>query len=168
MFNLLIVCMGNVCRSPMAQAVLGKLIAEAGLPHRVQVKSAGTHASRNGEKVDARVTTALAKRGYNTNDFRSRRVTSTDFELYDMILAMDSETLANLAAVCPANLHQKLRLFMHFSDAGSAQDVPDPYYGNPQGFEQVLDMCVSGSQSVLQHLWQTDFAANASQHIAGT
>lgn len=152
MINLLIVCMGNICRSPMAQAVLTKYIANAGLHGEISVESAGTHASRAGEKTDARAEASLTRRGYEVRRFRSRRFTPPDFDLYDWILAMDSENFSALQAVCPPQHANKIQMYLAHSLNSSSQSVPDPYYGNAQGFDRVLDLCEVGAKYWMDRL----------------
>jgi protein-tyrosine phosphatase len=152
MTNLLIVCMGNICRSPMAQAVFSKQLSDAGLSRQISVDSAGTHANRIGERPDPRAATALLRRGYSTGRIRSRRIEAEDFQKFDFVLAMDSDNLANLRESCPAEHLAKIKLFLDFDDLPNDTDVPDPYYGNAQGFERVLDLCESGVTGWIKRL----------------
>ena len=169
MTNVLIVCMGNICRSPMARAVLEKLLLQARLEKAVRVDSAGTHASAAGERPDPRAVAALLRRGYNMGRQRSRRVVAQDFEQFDVILAMDTQNVGALQRICPPQYLGKVRLFLHCFDettpsgtgntphAALVTEVPDPYYGNAQGFEKVLDLCEVGSKGLVNHL-RTSFA----------
>jgi protein-tyrosine phosphatase len=152
MTKLLIVCMGNICRSPMAQAVLTKYIADAGRVQQMSVESAGTHASRSGEKADNRAEASLARRGYDLGRFRSRRVSVLDFDKFDWILAMDQDNLTNLQKICPPELQNKLHLYLSRSSQLPDSDVPDPYYGNAQGFDSVLDLCETGAKDWMRKL----------------
>lgn len=133
------VCLGNICRSPTAEAVLRAKLARAGLDHRVGVASAGTHGER-GTPPDARAVAAGAKRGYDLAAIRSRRIAAADFERFHVVLAMDRENLDHLSASCPAPLAQRLGLLLQYAPAAGLQEVPDPYYGGPAGFERVLDL----------------------------
>ena len=157
MTKILMVCMGNICRSPMAQVVAARTAALAagdapsGLGPLV-FASAGTHANHVGERMDPRAAAALAARGYLAGKGRSRRVCEADFEKFDLILAMDRDNLVSLQSVCPAPHHGKLRLLLDFADGLHGQDVPDPYYGNAQGFERVLDLCELGAIGLLKAL----------------
>ena len=152
MTNVLIVCMGNICRSPMAQAVLAKRIAEAGLTKDIFVESAGTHASRVGEKADGRAEAALARRGYHLGRFRSRRVSAADFVRFDWILAMDLENLIALQELCPPEHFHRLQLYLNHSLDAPTASVPDPYYSNAQGFDHVLELCEAGAAGWINKL----------------
>ncbi len=137
--NVLMVCLGNICRSPTAEGVLRTKLARAGLDGRVGVASAGTHGERGGAP-DVRAVAAAAKRGYDLSSIRSRRVSSEDFDRHQWVLAMDGENLEHLQRLCPAPLHDRLGLLLRHAPALGLQDVPDPYYGGPAGFEHVLDL----------------------------
>ena len=150
--GILLVCMGNLCRSPTAQAVLLDKAAEAGLKTQLLIESAGTHVSHTGDPPDERARRAAAKRGYDMSWSRTRRVRDDDFLRFDYVLAMDENNLLNLAKNCPAEHAEKLALFMSYGSAGMAQSVPDPYYGGPQGFERVLDMVEDAAQGLLRHI----------------
>lgn len=130
----------------MAQAVLTKYIANAGLGGEISVESAGTHASRAGEKADARAEASLARRGYEVRRFRSRRFTPPDFDRYNWILAMDSENFSALQALCPPKHANKIQMYLAQSLNSSSQSVPDPYYGTAEGFDHVLELCEVGAK----------------------
>ncbi len=149
MTKLLMVCMGNVCRSPMAQLVTLHLAQQAGLARELLVDSAGTHAGRGSEPIDPRGKAVLSARGYSVGKGRSRRVKEQDFDRYDLILAMDQSNLNELRRICPGEHVHKLRLFLEFAGSQDTQDVPDPYYGNVQGFERVLDLCEAGARGLV-------------------
>ena len=152
MFKLLVVCMGNICRSPMASAVLQAGLEQRGLKDRLLVDSAGTYGGHQGELPDRRARQLAAQRGYPAiQTERARRVTDEDFERCDLILAMDRHNLAALRERCPAAHALKLHLFLAYAGLGEAE-VPDPYYGPPEGFEVVLDLCERGADGVLQRL----------------
>ena len=152
MTKLLIVCMGNICRSPMAHAVFAKKISNAGLSAQISVDSAGTHAARGGERPDPRADSSLSRRGYAVGRIRSRRIEVEDFQIFDLILAMDSENLADLRKSCPQEFLAKIRLFLDFEEQSGGENVPDPYYGNAQGFERVLDLCEAGVDGWIDRL----------------
>ena len=133
--KILFVCMGNICRSPMAEGVFRHMIRTAGLDDIVRVASAGTHAFHEGEAPDKRAQQALQKRGYVMADIRSRKVSERDFEEFDMILAMDWDNLSLLQQSAPKRLHHKLQLLMRFATEHETATVPDPYHGSQQGFE---------------------------------
>jgi protein-tyrosine phosphatase len=128
------VCLGNICRSPTAEAVLRAKLESAGLAHRVHVDSAGTGGWHVGDPPDSRSQCHAAKRGYDLSGLRARRVTPEDFDRFDFILAMDEDNLADLQRVAPdQGGRATLRLF-------AGVEVPDPYSGTPAGFERVLDL----------------------------
>lgn len=134
------VCMGNICRSPMAQRVLEHKLGAAGLGKVVQVDSAGTHAMRGGESPDPRARAALAARGYPAPRGKPRQIADADFARHQLILAMDQSNMVELRTLCPGEHVHKLRLLMEFAPTPGDLDVPDPYYGSTKGFERVLDL----------------------------
>lgn len=150
--GVLFICMGNICRSPTAEAVFRHCVAAAGLQDRIFSDSAGTHDYHIGEPPDARAQQAALRRGYDMSRLRGRQVSARDFEEFDYVLAMDRRNLHLLERQCaPENLH-KLLLFMEFSEKTQEREVPDPYYGGAQGFEQVLDMAEDAAQGLLHHI----------------
>ncbi len=151
MMKLLLVCMGNICRSPMAQVVTLHIAEQAGLGRSIQVDSAGTHAGRGSEMPDPRARASLSSRGYPTKKSRSRQVSEQDFGRYDLILAMDQSNLNDLRWLCPADHIHKLRLFLEFAVSPETREIPDPYYGSAQGFEHVLDLCEAGARGLIEH-----------------
>lgn len=150
--SVLVVCTGNICRSPTADGVLRRLVREAGLGHLVEVDSAGTHDYHVGEAPDERAQGHARRRGYELGELRARQVKASDFERFDLILAMDRGHLALLGRAAPSEHRHKLRLFMEFADGWSETEVPDPYYGGDAGFERVLDMIEAGARGVLAEL----------------
>ncbi|MGI9025616.1 MAG: low molecular weight protein-tyrosine-phosphatase [Burkholderiaceae bacterium] len=138
-FKILIVCMGNICRSPTAEAVFREKVREAGLEKHVKVDSAGTHGFHAGEAPDARASRAAKKRGYEMSNLVARQVTKEDFVHYDLILAMDWDNHALLQQIAPRQFHHKIKLLMSFATEHESAVVPDPYYGGADGFEVVLD-----------------------------
>ncbi len=151
--------MGNICRSAMAQAVLQSDLVRLQLQDRVEVDSAGTHGGHEGERPDRRAVELAKARGYpQIEQQRARRVRGTDFETFDLILAMDRYNLEQLQDRCPPEHRHKLHLFLSYADgqaplaADDCREVPDPYYGNAQGFEAVLGLCEAGSQGVLRRV----------------
>lgn len=151
MTKLLLVCMGNICRSPMAQMVTLRVAQHAGLADNLQVDSAGTHASHRKQPPDPRAQTVLFTRGYAIAKRRSRQVTERDFGRYDLILAMDQANLNDLMGICPADHTHKLHLFLEFAQGVDVCDIPDPYYGSVEGFERVLDLCEAGAHGLVEH-----------------
>lgn len=152
MKKLLLVCMGNLCRSPMAQAVAQKMTLDAGLSKQLRFDSAGTHTQREGERPDPRVTHTLSRRGYEIGRIRSRKIAIQDFTHFDLILAMDANNLADLKRHCAPENKDKLRLFLEFSEGLLETEIPDPYYGNLEGFDRVLNLCEAGAKGLIKHL----------------
>jgi len=142
--KVLFVCTGNICRSPTAEGVFREMARREGL--RVHVESAGTHDYHVGEPPDERAQHHAKRRGYDLSAQRARHVASDDFEAFDLIVAMDRGHLRLLQRICPPHHKSKLRPFL--SDA----DVPDPYYGGPEGFEQVLDMIEEACRGLLAEI----------------
>ena len=135
----------------MAQTVAEKLAADARLSQQLKFDSAGTHPPRLGEHPDPRVEVTLSRRGYEVGRIRSRRIAPQDFQHFDLILAMDASNLAELQRLCPQTHLRKLRLFLDFAEGLNETEVPDPYYGNAEGFERVLDLCEAGARGLIKH-----------------
>ncbi|BAZ94207.1 protein-tyrosine-phosphatase [Thiohalobacter thiocyanaticus] len=150
--RVLFVCMGNICRSPTAQGVFEKVVDEAGLGHRIEIHSAGTHAYHVGEPPDTRAQEAASKRGYDLSAQRARKVQVEDFIEFDYVLAMDRSNYADLQELVLPDYEQRLKLFLEFARELQDTDVPDPYYGGRQGFERVLDLIEAASQGLLEHI----------------
>lgn len=138
--SVLVVCTGNICRSPTAEGVLREKAKQRGLADRIQVASAGTHDYHVGEAPDARAIRHATQRGYDLSRQRARQVSRDDFAAFDYILAMDRSHLRLLRSIAPADARARVALYLDTSAASRGQDVPDPYYGGPEGFERVLDM----------------------------
>ena len=151
MTRILFVCLGNICRSPSAEGVFASCLQQSALAQQVQIDSAGTGGYHTGEPPDRRATAAALKRGYDLRAQRARAVADEDFSRFDLILAMDQSNLDNLRARAPADAKAQLGLFMAFAPDWPAE-VPDPYYGGDDGFEQVLDMLEAASAGLLEHL----------------
>jgi len=153
-YRICLVCMGNICRSPMAEVVLRTELAEAGLDGAVEVDSAGTGDWHEGEPMDPRAEAALAARGYDGSRHRARRFDPAWFADRDLILAMDKANLANLREQAPGEeTASRIRLFRSYDpSAGPGATVPDPYFGGGDGFEQVLDLIESAAKSIVVNL----------------
>ena len=154
--RVLMVCMGNICRSPTAEAVLRQHLADVGLAEAVAVDSAGTHAYHLDSPPDERSSQAGAQRGYELAHLRARKVQPQDYAQFDLLLAMDWDNLALLEENCPSDLRHRLRRLTEFIPsshplAGSPV-VPDPYYGGPGGFEHVLDLVEASCEGLVEHL----------------
>lgn len=137
--RVLFVCMGNICRSPMAEGVFRHMVRQAGLDEVVSMESAGTHGFHAGEGADKRAVAAAQKRGVDISAHVARAVDATTLEEYDLVLAMDWDNLAFLQQKSPKKIHHKLQLLMRFATEHESATIPDPYHGNLQGFEQALD-----------------------------
>jgi protein-tyrosine phosphatase len=137
--RVLLVCLGNICRSPTAEGVLRHKLREAGLADKIEVASAGTGGWHVGRAPDKRSQAAAKLRGYDLSAQRAQQVTRADFATYDLILAMDSSNLRNLEALQPANSRAELDLFLSRYPS-VIDEVPDPYHDGEQGFELVLDL----------------------------
>ena len=151
-FSVLMVCMGNICRSPTAEGVFRHLVRQAGLADRIRIDSAGTHGYHVGSPPDERSAHHASRRGYDLTDLRARKVRAEDFDRFDLILAMDWENLALLQEDCPSQHRHKLRRLMEFAPEGLSDVVADPYYGGKQGFETVLDHVEAACEGLLRHV----------------
>jgi protein-tyrosine phosphatase len=152
MIRVLFVCLGNICRSPTAEGVFRKLVVEEGWAERIEIDSAGTHAYHVGAAPDARAQAAARRRGVDLSALRGRQARAQDFERFDYVLAMDRENRDNLLAICPGGLEHKLRLYMEFAPGRAEDEVPDPYYGGPGGFDRVLDMVEEAARGLLEDI----------------
>ncbi len=145
--SVLFVCTGNICRSPTAEGVLKELARRRGLDLRVE--SAGTGDWHAGEAPDERAQRHAKSRGYDLSAQRARQVRARDFEEFDLVVAMDRGHLLELRRHCPRQHQGKLRMLV------DGRDVPDPYYGGPEGFEQVLDLVEAACRDLLAELIPT-------------
>ena len=150
--SVLFVCMGNICRSPTAEAVLRARAERAGLGSVLRIDSAGTGDWHVGEPPDRRTILAAQRRGYDLAPLRARQVEPPDFERFQWILAMDRANLRTLSAMRPPEYPGHLGLFLELAPHLDVREVPDPYYGGPDGFEKVLDVIEQASDSLLAHL----------------
>ena len=148
--SILFVCMGNICRSPTAEAVFRHKAVEYGL--KIKIDSAGTLGSHAREKPDHRAQKVGTARGYSFDKIKARQVTVKDFSEFDLILAMDERNITDLHKVAPAELHYKIQLFLDYADNFSDNEVPDPYYGGAQGFRYVLDLVEDASEGLLKKI----------------
>jgi len=153
--SVLFVCMGNICRSPTAEGVFRKLVADAELAEQVRVDSAGTHAYHGGEPPDRRAQHAAEQRGYSLSDITARKISVDDFETFDYVLAMDEDNLFSLRQTAAGTNEDRIRLFLEFGDSGNEREVPDPYYGGTAGFERVLDLVEDAARGLLDEVRTT-------------
>jgi protein-tyrosine phosphatase len=154
LFNvkILFVCLGNICRSPTAEAVLRGIAAREAPELALSVNSAGTANYHPGAPADRRSQMAARKRGYDLSNQRARQVHAQDFADFDLILAMDRSNLQELLAMAPPAARGKIQLFLDHAPEQSAREVPDPYYGGSTGFEDVLDLIEVASRGLLRRL----------------
>lgn len=155
--RVLFVCMGNICRSPMAEGMFRKAVREAGLDGQIETDSAGTHAYHIGSPPDPRAQSAIRQRGVDISGLRGRKVEAADFDRFDYILAMDGDNMDHLMQRAPARHQGKVRRLLSFSRKYPNLDVVDPYYGGAQGFEENLDMIEDAVQGLIREI-------NASKH----
>lgn len=153
--RILFICMGNICRSPTAEGVFRRLVADEGEAGWIEIDSAGTHDYHVGEPPDARAQSAAKRRGIDLAGLRARLLEPEDFERFDLLLVMDETNrrdalaIARTMAGAPVD---RLRLFLEYAPEAGVREVPDPYYGGPAGFEHVLDLVEAASRGLLAEL----------------
>jgi len=152
--KVLFVCMGNICRSPTAEAVFRHCVEQEGLSEVIHIDSAGTHDYHIGDAPDGRTQRVASQRGYDMSALRGRQVGAVDFARFDYVLAMDEANLAILKRLRPQDAESHLGLFLEFAEKHEEREVPDPYYGGAQGFEHVLDLVEDAANGLLQHIKQ--------------
>ncbi len=152
--SVVFVCMGNICRSPTAEAVFRQYVENAGLAEQILIDSAGTHDYHIGDPPDLRAQRAAQQRDYDMSGLRGRQVEQGDFHRFDYVLAMDRANLAILQRLAPPDSDTQARLFLEYAHHHAEREVPDPYYGGADGFERVLDMVEDAAQGLLQHIRQ--------------
>ncbi|CAB3784112.1 low molecular weight protein-tyrosine-phosphatase [Pararobbsia alpina] len=150
--RVLFVCLGNICRSPTAEAIMLHKIAEAGLNEVIEVDSAGTGDWHIGEAPDERARQCAALHGYDLEPLRARQVEPADFQDFDLILAMDEANLRELRRLCPPEFQSKVQLLMEYAPQPAERVVPDPYFGGLDGFERVLEACEQACTGLLSTL----------------
>lgn len=155
--SVVFVCMGNICRSPTAEAVFRRYVENAGLAGDILIDSAGTHDYHIGEAPDLRARQAAQQRGYDMSGLRGRQVEEGDFHRFDYVLVMDKANLAILQRLAPPAGKAQLQLFLEYARHHAEREVPDPYYGGADGFERVLDMVEDAAEGLLLHIYQQHF-----------
>ena len=143
--------MGNICRSPTAEGVFKKQVADKGLGERFEISSAGTDGWHVGNPPDDRAQQAARERNIDISSLRATQITPEDIIYYDDVIAMDKDNLARLKSLAAEHHHHKIRLLLEDSDSAQVE-VPDPYYGGDHGFELVLDM-IEGACEALLDKW---------------
>ena len=156
--KVLFVCMGNICRSPTAEAVFRHYVENAGLAENILIDSAGTHDYHIGDPPDLRTQRAAQQRGYDMSQLRGRQADEGDFRRFDYVLAMDRSNLAILQSLAPPDSDIQAQLFLEYARHHAEREVPDPYYGGSDGFERVLDMVEDAAQGLLQEIRQRHFS----------
>lgn len=160
-YKILFVCMGNICRSPTAEAVFFQRLIERDLVDAVKVDSAGTHNYYPDAPPDERSQAHALKRGYDLSHLRARPVVEQDFEAFDLLLTMDWDNRALLEERCPAQHLHKIRGLAEFLLTTQSSVIPDPYYGGSQGFEHVLDLIEEASEGLVKFVIQKTQASKS-------
>jgi len=157
--SVLFCCMGNICRSPTAEAVFRSRVEEAGLAQQILIDSVGTHDYHIGNPPDLRTQRAASQRGYDMSGLSGRQVEVADFTRFDYVLAMDNANMAILQRLCPLPQRDRLGLFLQYASSHREREVPDPYYGGEDGFERVLDMVEDAAKGLLLYIQKHDLTA---------
>ena len=151
MVNVLFVCLGNICRSPLAQGVFENTLRRESLEDEVFVDSAGTGSWHVGHSPDERAQRSAGLRGLDLSTQRARRITLDDCKSFDYILTMDEENYQAVTALCQEGCAE-VRPFLDYAPYHAEKEVPDPFYGGPEGFEHVLDLVEEASEGLLQNI----------------
>ena len=146
--RILFVCLGNICRSPSAEGVFRRIAREHGLLDRLEVDSCGTGSWHIGKPPDARAMEAASRRGIDISDLRARQISEQDLDRFDYVLVMDRQNLADVRAIWRQNGGTEPELFLGYSKTGR-DEVPDPYFGGEDGFEQVLDLIEDAARGLI-------------------
>ncbi|SFF94693.1 low molecular weight protein-tyrosine-phosphatase [Neptunomonas qingdaonensis] len=154
--KVLVVCMENVCRSPMAEGALKQAVAKHGLAAAVEVKSAGTLVSQPGRRPDVRAIKVAQARGIDITTTRSKIIKPADFTYYDYILAADKDVLSSLQKINKPDAYGKILLLMSFVKNPDTLEIPDPYFGNIAGFERVMDLVERAAEEMVSTLISTN------------
>jgi protein-tyrosine phosphatase len=148
--RILFVCMGNICRSPVVEAVSRSRFARAGLD--IEVDSAGTGGWHAGDAADPRSRASALARGYDLSAHRARQVTAGDFVLFDKLLVMDRMNLRDLTSIAPGEGHDRIAMFLPWAGLADPRDLPDPYYGDAQDFDHVVTLAERGVDGLIERL----------------
>ena len=154
-FQILFVCLGNICRSPAAEIIFRQQAADAGRSDEFQIDSAGTIGFHHGSPPDPRMSEALERHGFTVSG-RSRQIDASDLETYDLIVTMDESNLNAVRDLDPeGTFHGKIRPFVGFCRTFDDLRVPDPYYGGQRGFDHVIELLKDGCQGILAEIDRT-------------
>jgi protein-tyrosine phosphatase len=157
--RILFVCLGNICRSPMAEGVFRRLVAERGLSDSFEIDSAGIGEWHVGQAPDKRAQEAALRRGIDISAQSARQLRADDFSRFDLILAMDASNHGDLRQLSPKHVHGKIRYFLDFAPQTGTRDVPDPFFGEAEGFDHALDLIETAAKGLLEALVLKDGVA---------
>lgn len=152
MVSVLFVCMGNICRSPMAEGAFRAAVDRAELENQFEIDSAGTIGYHAGAAPDPRAQAAAVKRDVDISHQKSRKVTDADFDKYDYIMVMDRENLSDLRNRCDASLHNKIELFLTYAPDMPLDEMPDPYHGHRDQFDVCYAAAMDAADGLLAHI----------------
>ena len=150
--RLLFVCLGNICRSPMAEGVFRRVIEEEGVSHLFEIDSAGLGDWHVGQAPDERARAASLSRGIDISGQCARQVEGSDFQRFDLLLVMDRSNFAELRRRAPREAHGKIKLFLDYAPHLGTKDVPDPFFGGDEGFDDALDLIEEAAHGLLASL----------------
>lgn len=150
--RLLFVCLGNICRSPMAEGVFRRVIEEEGVTHLFEIDSAGLGDWHVGQAPDTRAQSAARRRGIDISGQSARQVAAADYARFDLLLAMDGSNYQELVELAPKDARHKIRRFLDFAPHAGTRDVPDPFYGGREGFDHALDLIEAAARGLLADL----------------
>jgi protein-tyrosine phosphatase len=150
--RILFVCLGNICRSPMAEGVFRRVVEEEGFADRFEIDSAGLGDWHIGQAPDTRAQAAAKSRGMDISGQAARQVTGADFSNFDLLLVMDRSNLNELRRRAPAEAYSKIRIFLDYAPHVGTKDVPDPFFGGDEGFDHALDLIEEAAHGLLASL----------------
>jgi protein-tyrosine phosphatase len=156
--RLLFVCLGNICRSPMAEGVFRRVAEDEGVLHLFDIDSAGLGDWHTGQAPDTRAQKAAGSRGVDISGQSARQINPADFARFDLLLAMDGSNYQELIEAAPSDARHKIRRFLDFAPQVPTKDVPDPFYGGPEGFDHALDLIEQAARGLLAHLLEDEAA----------
>ena len=149
--SVVFVCLGNICRSPLAEGFFRDLVEKAGLSDRIVIDSAGTSNYHIGELPDRRARDAARRRGIELTS-RARQLNRADLDRFDFVIVMDSDNQRDVERLANGNCKARIYRLLDYADSFDVQDVPDPYYGGPEGFELVCDLVEHACERLLKHI----------------